>query len=196
MDRREFLLQAAIAATWSPSLVRAVEAGGALHETPAASLLDERQRRTVSLLAEMIIPKTDTPGAVEAGVPAFIEQIYSSWYTPAERAIFAAGLDELDRFSQRHYGRKFLQGSDLQRGAALADAERQTASYGWPTGGNVQSKQVDAQSPFFIKLKELTVLGYYTSEVGATTELQYNPGPGRFDGGVTLAQVGGRQWST
>ena len=92
MDRREFLLQAAIAATWSPSLVRAVEAGSQLHTTPTASLFDQRQRSMVTLLAEMIIPKTDTPGAVEPAVPAFIDQIRSSWYTQAERAIFAAGL--------------------------------------------------------------------------------------------------------
>ena len=75
MDRREFLIQAATAAAWSPSLVRAVEAGGDLHQMPAASLFDERQRSMVSVLAELIIPQTDTPGAAGAGVPAFINQI-------------------------------------------------------------------------------------------------------------------------
>jgi hypothetical protein len=51
------------------------------------------------------------------------------------------------------------------------------------------------RQPFFHTMKELTLLGYYTSQIGATQELKYAPVPGRFDGCVPFATVG-RAWST
>ncbi len=57
------------------------------------------------------------------------------------------------------------------------------------------SKIVDENTPFFAKIKELTVIGYYSSEVGAKQELAYNPMPMRYEGDYDYAKTGGRQWS-
>jgi hypothetical protein len=155
---------------------------GALHAKPAASKLDESQQRLLAELAELIIPRTDTPGAIDAGVPAFIDHIVSDWYSPVERAIFMEGLLACAAVES------------AQRVGALRALEQQAASYVPPPGTSVFGKP-DERSPFFFKLKLLTVLGYYTSEVGATTELAFNPVPGRYDGNVDFATLG-KQWTS
>jgi gluconate 2-dehydrogenase gamma chain len=168
MDRRTLLQALALAAT------------GVLHAKPAASKLDESQQKLVVELAELIIPRTETPGAIDAGVPAFIDHIVSDWYTPVERAIFVEGLKVI------------AAAGPSQRVAALQSLERQAASYVPSSGTSVFGKP-DERSPFFFKLKLLTVLGYYTSAVGATSELAFNPVPNRYDGNVDFATVG-KQW--
>jgi gluconate 2-dehydrogenase gamma chain len=168
MDRRTLLQALALAAT------------GVLHAKPAASKLDESQQKLVVELAELIIPRTETPGAIDAGVPAFIDHIVSDWYTPVERAIFVEGLKVI------------AAAGPSQRVAALQSLERQAASYVPSSGTSVFGKP-DERSPFFFKLKLLTVLGYYTSALGATSELAFNPVPNRYDGNVDFATVG-KQW--
>src|SRR5262245_41879639 len=160
----------------------ALAASGALHAKPAASKLDETQQRMLAELAELILPRTDTPGAIDVGVPAFIDHIVSDWYTPVERAIFTEGL------------RVVAAAGPGQRVAALQSLEQQASSY-VPAPGTSIFGQPDERSPFFFKLKLLTVLGYYTSQGGATSELAFNPVPGRYDGNVEFATLG-KQWTS
>ena len=155
---------------------------GALHTKPAVSKLDESQQELVAELAELILPRTDTPGAIDAGVPAFIDHIVSDWYSPVERAIFVEGL------------RVVAAAGPAQHVDSLQSLEQQAASYVPPPGTSVFGKP-DERSPFFFKLKLLTVLGYYTSEIGATNELAFNPVPARYDGNVDFAKVG-KQWTS
>ena len=170
MERRTLLQALALAAT------------GMLHAKAAASKLEESQQKLVAELAELIIPRTETPGAIDAGVPAFIDHIVSDWYTPVERAIFVEGLKAM------------AAAGPSQRVAALQSLEQQAAGYVPRPGTSVFGKP-DERSPFFFKLKLLTVLGYYTSEVGATNELAFNPVPARYDGNVDFATVG-KQWTS
>ena len=168
MKRRTLLQALSLAAT------------GVLHAKPSASKLDEAQQHLVAELAELIIPRTETPGAIDAGVPTFIDHIVSDWYTPVERTIFLEGLTTI------------ASAGPARRVAALQSLEQQASSYSPPPGTSVFGKP-DERSPFFFKLKLLTVLGYYTSEIGATSELAFNPAPGRYDGNVDFATVG-KQW--
>lgn len=161
-QRRELLLAAA-----------AVLAGCALRRPPgSADAVEASQRDTIAALADTILPATDTPGAIEAGVPAFIETMLEQWCTASEREVFLAGLDSLDAWCTAHGAPAFRLASPTQRAAALSAAER---------------------LPFFTMARELVVVGYYTSKVGATQELQYNPAPGRY-ADISFASVG-RQWS-
>ena len=81
-----------------------------------------------------------------------------------------------------------------RRSRVQAELSFRLASYVPPPGTSVFGKP-DERSPFFFKLKLLTVLGYYTSEIGATNELAFNPVPARYDGDVDFAKVG-KQWTS
>ena len=175
----------------SPSCQRALESGADLTAPPMNGSLSEEQLKVISILAELIIPETDTPGAIAAGVPAFIHQIVIDWYTPAERQIFLDGLGELDASAAAHWSAPFAQLQAEQQVRVLSELEPPSE------GGLSEMAPIPAgaagEVPFYLKLKELTVIGYYTSQVAATTELDYQPVPGHYDGDARFDEVG-RQW--
>jgi hypothetical protein len=192
MNRREMLRLATVllGSALSASVTRGVLAGALPNDKPARAVFTAATRPLVAELAELILPKTDTPGAIEAGVPAFIELMVADWYTDTERKIFLDGLAELNALCIKNYGKDFIQCDNEQKTAALTAAEQQAANYRPPPRGlHFMSKDVDENTPFFAKIKELTVLGYYTSQVGATQELVYVPMPMHYDGDYPYANV-------
>lgn len=197
MDRRDLLktLSALAGCSLTNRLVEAAGNRALLAKAAPRSALDASQRRMVEQLAELIIPRTDTPGAIDAGAPLFIEQIVSGWYSQSERILFLDGLDSIDAWCTAHHGQGFLFCDSAAQTAALTAAEVAASSYR-PAASQGVFGVPDEQSPFFFKLRLLTVLGFYTSEVGATQELAYDPVPGMYDGDVDFDAVGGRQWST
>jgi hypothetical protein len=176
-------------AALSSSCQRALESGADLSAPPVRGSLSEVQLEVVAQLAELIIPETDTPGAKAAGVPAFIHQIVIDWYTSAEQQIFLDGLGELDAIAERRWARSFQALDPEQQARVLAEMEPPSEganSVATPPGAS-------GDLPFYLKLKELTVLGYYTSELAARTELDYQPVPGHYDGDARFDDSG-RQW--
>jgi hypothetical protein len=165
-----------------------------LRSAPAASILTASQQQIVGQLAELIIPRTDTPGAIDAGVPAFIDQIVSHWYTKRESQLFLDGLAQLDSDCVSRFQHSFLLASPAEQTAIVHLAESRAADYREPAGQGIFGVP-DEESPFFYKLRLLTVLGFYTSELGATQELEYNPAPGSYDGDVDFDRLG-KQWSS
>ena len=199
INRRDLLTQLALMASGSLA-ARLVKAGAdvaTLHAAPAVSALSSAQQRMVAQLVELIIPETDTPGAGKAGVHGFIDEIVTNWYLPEERQLFLTGLAELDSYCLQRYKTAFVACNAEQQTGAMLEAEQGMLSY--QAGGANPSMGIqdepDIHAPFFFRLKELTVLGYYTSEVGATSELSYNPIPTRYDGDVDFETLG-RQWSS
>ncbi len=141
-----------------------------------------RQRETVATLAEAIIPATDTPGARAARVDAFIGLLLDEWYPAEKKAEFMAGLDAFDARSRRDTGKAFVDASPAERARLLTalDAEARAP------------RDKDSPKPFFQWMKELTVSGYYSSEIGMKQERHYVIWPGRYDGCRTIgARPGG-----
>lgn len=197
MRRREIIRwsTAVMGVALSGSLSRALMADVSITAARADTVFAPPQRSAVNLLADMIIPETDTPGAVAAGVPDFIASIFRDWYTDTEREIFSAGLDALDQYCQAEGGTPFHDADPSTRRNALLEQERIAAEYQPPQGGfALRRPKSDETAPFFTKIRELVVLGYYTSELGATTELAYRPVPGEYNGDYDFDKVG-RQWS-
>jgi hypothetical protein len=154
--------------------------------------LTGEQAAVVTEVAEIILPRTDTPGAKDVGIPAFIDVMLKDAYPQEAQARFVAGLDEFDALAKKQHGRVFAQLDAAQRDAlvrtshdaAIADARAHTGPAPLPR-------------PFILTMKELTLLGYFTSEVGATQALQYNPAAGAFRGCVALSEAGnGKTWAT
>ncbi len=183
ITRREALQRAAIflGAALSPSILagalraQTLPAGGA-----ALRYLDPRQAATTAAAAERILPKTDTPGALDVGVPAFIDRMYGEYLTGDERFLFATGLKEIEALSRAKSGKGFA----ALDAAAQDDVLREIARAS-------QGKD----RTFFALLKELVVTGYFTSEQVGRTVLHYDPIPGRYDACIPIADVGNRNWT-
>jgi hypothetical protein len=163
------------------------------HKLILTPRLDDHQRAMCRTLSEIIIPATDTPGAIEAGVPNFIERMVSDWFTDTEREIFLSGLQQLDDYSQQQFSKAFLDGSSEEQERALTHMEVEAGKYRGPEAIAPILPMIDEYQPFFTKLKELTVLGYYMSEVGTKQELRYLPMPMEYHD-IDFKDVG-RQWS-
>lgn len=162
----------------------------------------------VSEIAEIIIPKTATPGAKDAGVGQFIEMMLKDCYTAAQQEHFMKGLGELDGSSKKvNGGKKFLESTPAQQTALLKSFE--TMSNEEAKKNDAAKKIVDAETgltketkgkteapptPFFKLMKELTLLGYFTSEVGATQALAYVAVPGQYVGCVKMTP-GQKAWA-
>ena len=198
MDRRLALKRLALLAggTLSASTVAGV-LGGCRSDTPAGAAftpqtLSEAQTELVATIAEHIIPTTDTPGAREAGVHEFIDRMLTEWYPADERDRFLEGLDALDAETRRVHGASFLELSSEQQVDVLTALD--AAAYpSDPAETAAVRAQIEAdRPPFFRTMKELTVVGYYTSEIGASRELRVNP-MGTFRGDVPYDEIG-RAW--
>jgi hypothetical protein len=147
----------------------------------ALAALDLHGAETVGVIAEMIIPETDTPGAGAAHIPEFVDLLLAEWSTEDERIRFLAGLADVDARSHAAFGGDFIAGTDAQRAAILTslDAEAQAALRAQAPLPSRPRERIP--EPFFQRVKALTVYGYFTSEVGATRELHFEAVPGTFD---------------
>ena len=183
VDRREAIRRVAVllGGTLSAPAIAGVLAGCASDRDAGDSgkthALSGNQREVVATIADHIIPPTDTPGARDAGVPGFIDTMMAEFYPAADRQRFVAGLADLDARARRADGRDFLRCDQNGQVALLTalDAEAIASS------PNVREPH------WFRTMKELTLLGYYTSEAGLTKELGYVQVPGRYEGCVSLA---------
>ena len=173
MNRREVLLLLAGTAAL-PDQLFAI--GRAVHKRVRAGTLralDPHQNETVATIAELIIPKTDTPGAREAGVPAFIDVMLADWGDEEQRQTFTAGLANVDERSRALFGKDFIACSPIQQAQILTDLDAELA--------RLRDTKADTSKNFFQGMKWLTLTGYYTSEVGATTEQHFRIVPGRYE---------------
>ncbi len=146
-----------------------------------------QQRAIAHRVADLIIPPTDTPGALDAGVGEFIDYTVAAWFEDDERQRFIEGLVDLETEALERFNTPFVALTQEQQIQLLDRLAQQAA----PT----DMFEPFGAGDFFAQIKELTVAGYYTSQAGATRELKYLPMPGNYDGHYKFAQTG-RQWSS
>jgi gluconate 2-dehydrogenase gamma chain len=195
MHRRDALKFCAtlLGTALSPALQRAFASDIALPAATHTSSLTQAQQTLIATLAELIIPTTDTPGAIAAGVPEFISHIYTHWFDASERNIFRQGLERLEGASQAQQQCQFVESNQAFQIAQLANEEQIALQYvsDAPVKG-ISSREHDPKTPFFSRLKELVVVGYYTSEVGCKQEQIYTPMPGQYQGNLPYADFNRR----
>ncbi|HCZ35939.1 MAG TPA: hypothetical protein DHV26_08435, partial [Cytophagales bacterium] len=167
---------AAVSATALAGIMQGCKATPELTYVP--SFFTEEQARIISELAQTIIPKTDTPGAKEAGVPGFIDQILKECYKKEDQDKFITGLTEFEAAAKAAHGDSFI----------YLDPEKQLAFVKVQNEVAVTAVKADPSQPrpFILSAKELTLLGFFTSEPGATQVLQYEPVPGSYKGCIPL----------
>jgi hypothetical protein len=173
----------AIAVTWSaPAAAAALKKAGA----PAVlrPALGAEDMAILTAAAQVIVPATDTPGAKEAGVPQFVSALFTGWMTDDEAAQFRKGLSSLDASARERYQLGFAACSPEQ-GAEVLQALRASSPYGGRTF-SLTDRILDPKAPFYLRLRDLVVLGYFTSEAGSNQELRYMPVPGKFESNVDI----------
>ncbi len=200
MDRREaikrtsLILGYAVSTPVMAAMLKGCKAKAELNYKPV--FFSEDQARLVGEIAETIIPKTDTPGAKDVGVPGFIDSMIREVYSKPDQESFIKGLMEFDVEAKNQYDHPFIDCTPEEQ-LAFVKAQNEKAlskssggsSEGWWAAGGGSDK------PFILKIKELTLLGFFTSEPGATKVLQYNQVPGPYKGCVPLVDVG-KAWAT
>lgn len=192
-----------------PALADTLEASAARRTlTGKPVFFTADQDSTVAELAETIIPTTSTPGAKAAKVNEIIDVMLKDCYKEADQKRFLEGLIQTNKLSQDAYGKAFVQLDPAQRIEIVkkleADAKAQKAQR---ASMQTAGAQADAQMPrgrggrggnqdssFFTILKDLTLTGYFTSEIGCTQALEYVAVPGRYDGCVPL-KPGQKAWA-
>ncbi|MCC5908686.1 MAG: gluconate 2-dehydrogenase subunit 3 family protein [Balneolaceae bacterium] len=176
IDRKEAIRRTALimGGTLSSPLIAAVLSGCEAQRTNDwnPEILSEQQLQTTADLAEVILPSTSTPGAKDAKVELFIDSMIAEWMSPEQKEITITGLNHL--ISREFSGLLF---------------EEQTQF--------IQDILDDEDGRNFFRLfKRMAMLGFYTSETGATQVLQYDEIPGDYYGCEDLEDLGGRTWAT
>jgi hypothetical protein len=184
IDRREFLWRAAVILGGAVSTSCANAVLGRPADAPLRTdspLLGTDERATLTAAVDRILPATSTPGAVEAGVPDFVEFVLVEGFEADGRQRFRDGLAQLDASAREQHGTGFATLSPEAQGGLLAALEQQELAAAPPSGGLDFLGGLRDDKPFFATLKELSVVGFFTSEIGATQVFDFHAWPGHFD---------------
>lgn len=148
--------------------------------------LTEEQAQVVSAVADIIIPRTDTPGALDVGAPAFIDKMLKDCYDADDQKRYSTGLAQLQEqgLLKKKPAERVTLVQSVHDAALAAEKESDVPSS-------------ERQRPFILMTKELTLLSFFTSEPGATQILQYTQAPGGYRACVPRAQAGnGKSWAS
>jgi hypothetical protein len=189
MNRREWLKcmsMLGVGALTAPSLLAVFEAHAAAQKGGAGmSFFSTEQGDLISAVADVIIPRSDTPGALDAGVPRFIDQMFKDVYTKEEQQRYVRSLAAFEEKS----GTPFLQLDATQRKALITKLHAEALA---------KSDALDPVSApaFVLATKKLAMLGFFMSQPGCTQVLQYVLVPGAYHADIPLSQAGnGRAWA-
>jgi hypothetical protein len=162
-------------------------------------------------IAETILPATKTPGAKAAKTGAFMALMVTDSYNPAEQKIFHEGMRKVDDAARKAHQVSFMDATPPQRIAVLTAldheqkrvmdereaAERRNKGLAPLAGGSASSETGGPVQPahYFRMMKQLTLLGYFTSEIGCTQAMRFVETPGRFDPCIPYTP-GGPAWAS
>jgi len=147
-------------------------------------------------LAEAILPKTSTPGAKEAGVGAFIPVMIRDCYTEAHQKAFLDGINSVDDRAKKEFSKKFQELSKEEQTKFVNTLDKEAVEYNKKQAEETKDKREkdalkqnemyrvpESDTPhWFTMFKQLTLTGFFSSELGSTKALRYVKIPGKFDG--------------
>jgi len=182
MNRREILKQTSLVIGGALSLgtISAVMGGCKTESVDLGwvpKILSSDQAQLVAEIAERIIPKTDTPGAKDAGVAGFIDNALNLNILGEKRTALLSGLGQFTKMATDKFGKSFIDMSGEEMDTVIKAVAADGASG-------------DSVNPVFKQLKELVVAGFFSSEVGAKGTLEYDPIPGEYKGCIDFKDVG------
>jgi hypothetical protein len=173
INRRAMLLGAVFLVGGAVALTR-FGRNSADRAGPSTDLTAE-QFALLEQVCDVIIPATDTPGAIDAGVPAFIRQMLQAWGSPKSHAEMVGVLEGIEKQAWSRLGAAFLELPPERRLDVISA---------------IDADGVNRRDPAYGKFKYLVLVGYYQSEIGATQELRFELVPGAWRSCVPLSEIG------
>lgn len=178
----------------SATTIAAVITGFAPSEPMGSLKFSIDQEALITEIADIILPDTkESPGARVAGVGSFIPMMLQDCYPAYVQADFAKGLHMIEQLSQSGHKSNFLSLTRSDREKIIAQVREQTIAE-MASDKKLPPSQKKNKSYFFVIARDLTMLGYFSSEVGVTKAYRYEEIPGRYDGCVDL-QPGQKIWA-
>jgi gluconate 2-dehydrogenase gamma chain len=169
--------RASAAVRLAESVHRRLDAERAVTGGHTLRVLSPEQNELVTMIAEMIIPETDTPGATAVHVNEFLDFLLAEWSSDEDRSRFLAGLDAIDHETRATYGKRFVELAEADRVVTLGSLDAMRDAH-------------DGAGRAFGELKRLTVYAYFTAEPIQKNVLKTVMWPGRYDGCVSVAPQG------
>ena len=160
--------------------------GAALPDKTVTASFNSADILLLDEIGETIIPATDTPGAKAMGIGGFMAMMVTECYDDAHHTAFLAGLIKINVASRDRFGAEFTAALPKERRALLNELDGEQRRH-------TATKAASEPAHYFRMMKQLTLLGYFTSEIGATRTLRFVEVPGRYDGNVPY-QKGDRNW--
>ncbi|MDQ6845858.1 MAG: gluconate 2-dehydrogenase subunit 3 family protein [Bacteroidota bacterium] len=160
---------------------------GCKTETKSGKTFSEDDVVLLDEISDTILPPTKTPGAKAAGVGKFMTVMVNDCYDEQDQTIFHEGMNKLNDAADKKYNTSFLKLNPQQRNEFLVSLDKEQQEY-------MKNKKKEDRSHYFRMMKELTLLGYFTSEIGCKQAMRYIETPGRYDGCVPYAK-GDKAWA-
>jgi hypothetical protein len=151
-----------------------------------------QKKKLIAELAEVIIPRTDTPGAKDVKAEDYILRVLEFCTAYREQNFFLNGLLDVESYASDKYNREFVNCTKDQKISIVKHFEDKS-DYHIAILNKINNKIIG--EPFFVKLKNLTVEGYCMSEIGATKGLAYDLVPVKFESCIPL-KANQRSWAT
>jgi hypothetical protein len=154
-------------------------------KAPVAGFTDD-DRALLDEIGDTIIPQTDIPGAKAVKIGAFMTLMVTDCYNDRQHAAFAEGLRRINDACSAKYGTAFMGSTPAQRTELCNALDVEQRAYGL-------KKAKGDPAHYFRMMKELTVLGYYSSEIGCTQAVKFVEVPGAYHGDYPYKK-GDRAW--
>lgn len=184
LKRVGYLLGSAVSAPVALGFLNGIQAKPGITWKP--DFFTESQAKSISIVTDIIMPKTDTPAASELGVPKYIESIVGTIWGPFERDRFMKGFEYFLERAKDDLRTDFHKASATMQKAFVEKRHRQ-----------IFGDDIDwSKRPFLWSMKELTITGYCTTEIGATELLQHLTIPGEYRPCISVEEAGGKTWAT
>lgn len=200
MNRREALRYTAYltgAAISAPTLSALFSGCKSEPETAAEAAYQPQHFSTeeysfIGEVTDTMLPPTDTPGARDVGVPEFIDRLVSVGYEAEDRDRFTRGLQAFVQEAQDKNGKPFAELTGEEKLAFLnaADQAARAQLEEWQLNPPATPEEAEQRYLFFLQLKELALIGYFTSQEVGTGVLVYDPMPGVYQGCIPVSEVG------
>jgi len=155
-------------------------------------------------VGETIIPATNTPGAKAAQVGEFMKTFVTDCYTKKEQDAFIKGIDDLDKACKKMYSKSFMDADATQRHDLLVSLEKEAKPYNQQIDDKEKEQKEAARRAakefdgtpkhYYTMMKQLTLIGFFTSKTGATETLRHIQVPGKYDGALPYKK-GDKAWA-